>query len=99
MLDLESNVATVPLANARVYTEPDFFAVSGCESAEAVGILGDILKANARTFQIWTHANLKGMTIPDDEPSYRGFDIPIVLMTSLPPCQARAPRREAPPRV
>ena len=36
---------------------------------------------------IFWQVDLRGMEVPDAEESWAGFDIPVLLLTSLPVCQ------------
>ena len=66
---------------------PDFFAVSGCTSMASVRIVIEAIQANARKLKKWTHIDLRGMEAKDSEETWRGFEIPVLIMSSVPACQ------------
>ena len=65
---------------------PDFFAISGCATESDVRLVSQILRTHAKTFEVRSHINLKGMPELDDAPSTAGFDIPALLLLNTPPC-------------
>eukprot|EP00966_Prymnesium_polylepis_P045484 1053342-Prymnesium_polylepis.3 len=75
------------LMAAAAEESPDFFAISGCDSMQAVAIVADAIEGNRRTHKRWTHVDLRGMELLDAEESWRGFDIPVLLLSSVPACQ------------
>jgi len=65
---------------------PDFFAIEGCATAADVQRVVGVLEANKRREVFRLSVNKKGFTIPDETPSIVGFDIPVLLMAAVPPC-------------
>jgi hypothetical protein len=67
---------------------PDFFAVEGCATAADVERVAMVLEANKRREVMLKTTDGRGFEIPDEHPTPMGFDIPAMIIASVPPSHA-----------
>jgi len=67
---------------------PDFFAIEGCATAADLERVAAVLEANKRREVMLKTTDGRGFEIPDEHPTPLGFDIPAMIIASVPPSHA-----------
>ena len=65
---------------------PDFFAIEGAATASDVALISEVLDTNRRREVVLKSVDTRGFDVPDDKPTALGFDIPVMLLSAVPPC-------------
>jgi len=67
---------------------PDFFAVEGCATAADIERVAMVLEANKSREVMLKTTDGRGFEIPDEHPTPMGFDIPAMIIASVPASHA-----------